>query len=215
MKGNKVIAVIPALNEEKTIANVINSVKTFVDDVVVIDDASLDNTASLSKNLGATVLSHDKTVGYDCSINDGFALAFDKKATVIFTFDADGQHIASDIPKIVQPILNGEADLVVGKRPVCARLMEHIFSFFSRIKIGVSDPLCGLKAYHVNIYKETGYFDNISSIGTQLMFEAGKKGYKIRERHIGLNKRVDDSRFGKRIKANYKIFKAIIRTLFI
>jgi hypothetical protein len=115
----------------------------------------------------------------------------------------------------VQPILDGKADLVVGRRPVHARFMEYIFSFFSKIKTGISDPLCGLKAYHVNIYKDIGYFDNISSVGTQLMFKAGKRGYKIIERDIHLNKRIDDPRFGKKIKANYKIFKAIIKTLFI
>jgi len=214
MDENKVIAVIPALNEEGTISKVIKGVKKYVDEIILVDDASTDKTAIIAQQEGAIVLSHKKNQGYDKSIDDGFALAVKRGATIIFTFDGDGQHDPADIPKIIEPILNKEADVVVGKRPHYARIAEYLFSFIAKIKANVDDPLCGLKAYHIGVYNDIGYFDRISSIGTQLMFNAKRRGYRVVQRNITLNERDDIPRFGRRVEANWKIFKAIIKILF-
>lgn len=214
MAEEKVIAVIPALNEEKTISTVIKGVKKHVDEIILVDDASTDKTAIIAQREGAIVISHKKNQGYDKSIDDGFALAAERAATIILTFDGDGQHDPGDIPEIVKPILDGEADVVVGKRPHCARIAEYLFALITRIKANIDDPLCGLKAYHIKIYKDIGYFDTITSIGTQLMLNAKRSGYRVVQRNITLNDRGDIPRFGKRVKANWKIFKAIIKTLY-
>ena len=214
MAKQKIIVVIPALNEEKTISGVIQGVKQYVDEIILVDDASLDKTPVIARKEGAIVISHKKNRGYDKSIDDGFALAAGRGATVILTFDGDGQHNPADIPRIVAPILKGNADVVVGKRPYHARITEHIFAFIAKMKVGIDDPLCGLKAYHVKVYKDVGYFDEISSIGTQLMFNAKKRGYELVQEDITLNKRIDTPRFGKKIKANWEIFKAILRVTF-
>ena len=213
MTEKKVIAIIPALNEEKTISKVINGVKKYVDEIILIDDASMDKTPIIAQKEGAIVFSHKENQGYDKSIDDGFVLAAKRGAMIILTFDGDGQHNPEDIPKIIEPILNGEADVVIGKRPRYARIAEYIFAFIAKIKTNVDDPLCGLKAYHINVYKDVGYFDRISSIGTQLMFNAAKRGYRVTQRSIIINERDDVPRFGKRIKANLKILKAIAKTI--
>lgn len=215
MDGNKVIAVIPALNEEKTISKVIMDVKKYVDEIILVDDASTDKTAIIAQREGASVLSHKKNQGYDKSIDDGFALAAKRGATIILTFDGDGQHNPEDIPKITEPILNGKADVVVGKRPHYARMTEYLFALIAKIKANIDDPLCGLKAYHINVYKDIGYFDRISSIGTQLMFNAKRMGYRVIQKDITLNERDNIPRFGKRVKANWKIFKAIVKTVYL
>lgn len=213
MTEKKVIAVIPALNEEKTISKVIKGMKEYVDEIILVDDASIDETSIIAQKEGAIVISHKKNRGYDKSIDDGFALAAKRGAMIILTFDGDGQHNPKDIPKIIEPILNGEADVVAGKRPHCARIAEYLFAFIAKIKTNIDDPLCGLKAYHINVYKDVRYFDRISSIGTQLMFNAAKRGYRVTQRSIIINERDDVPRFGRRIKANWKILKAIIRTM--
>jgi len=215
MAEKKVIAVIPALNEEKTVSKVITGVKKYVDEIILVDDASTDKTAIIAQREGAIVLSHKKNQGYDKSIDDGFALAAKRGATIILTFDGDGQHDPEDIPKIIEPILNGEADVVVGKRPHYARIAEHLFAFVAKIKANIDDPLCGLKAYHINVYKDVGYFDRVSSIGTQLMFNAKRRGYVVVQKNITLNERGDVPRFGRRVKANLRIFKAIIKTIYL
>ncbi len=206
---SRVIAVIPALNEEKTIGRVLSSVNDYVDEIIVIDDGSKDNTAKISGEY-ASVIKHSKNRGYDNSLNDGFKLAKSKGADIIITLDADGQHLADDISNMVNPIINKEADVVVGKRPYKARFMEHIFANFGKKK-GITDPLCGMKAYKTEVYKDVGFFDCIKSIGTQLVFVAFKKGYKIKEIPIKLKKRKDSPRFGKRLKANFKLFCAFMR----
>jgi len=213
MNKQEIIAIIPALNEEKTISEVIRGVGRYVDEIILVDDASTDKTADVAREKGAVVLSHTKNKGYDKSINDGFALAKRRGAKVLLTFDADGQHNPQDIPKLIKPILDEEADVVVGKRPYHSRIAEYLFSLVAKLKVGIDDPLCGIKAYHIDVYSDIGYFDKISSIGTQLMFNAKRNGYRIIQREITLNKREDTSRFGRRVKANWKIFKAIIKTL--
>jgi glycosyltransferase involved in cell wall biosynthesis len=212
--SKKITAVIPALNEENTIGRIIQGIKKYTDEVVLVDDGSSDNTAAIARESGATVVSNNVNLGYDKSIDRGFSVAAQNGADVIFTMDADGQHIPDDIPMMVEPVLSGAADVVVGRRPYHARITEYLFGIVAKTKIGIDDPLCGFKVYSVKVYKDIGYFDRISSIGTQLLFNAKKKGYRIIQKDISLNKREDEPRFGRRIKANWKIFKAIIITLF-
>jgi len=213
MDNQKTIAVIPALNEEMTIAEVIRGVKRYVDEVILVDDGSTDNTADIASKQGAIVLSNKRNQGYEPSIENGFALADKRKATIVLTFDEDGQHHPEDIPKIIEPILNGEADIVAGIRPFYPRITEHLFAVVSKIKANIKDPLCGLKAYHIKVYKDIGYFDKISSIGVQFVFNAKKRGYRITQRNITIRERKDVSRFGRRFKANWKILKAIVKTI--
>ena len=213
MNKPKIIIIVPVLNEERTIARVIKGIKRYADEIIVVDDASNDKTAVVAQQEGAFVISHKENQGYDRSLDNGFALAAKRGATVILTFDGDGQHKPEDIPRFIEPILNNEADIVVGKRPRYARIAEHLFAFISRIKADIDDPLCGLKAYHINVYKDIGYFDRISSIGTQLVFNAKKRGYRIAQKDITLNTRGGITRFGKGISANWKIFKAIAKTM--
>jgi glycosyltransferase involved in cell wall biosynthesis len=208
----KVIAVIPALNEENTLGAVLSGLKDKVDEIILVDDCSKDKTGEIAANTGAVILRHDKNMGYDKSIDDGFGLAAKRGAQIILTFDADGQHNPDDVPKIIKPIVDGTADIVVGRRPYKARITEHLFAFIAKRRCGIEDPLCGLKAYDIKVYKDIGYFDRLSSIGTELMFRTSRKGYRIVQLDIRLNRRRDAPRFGRILKANWKIFKAIIKT---
>jgi len=207
---HKTVVVIPALNEEQTIANVIRNVKKYADEVIVVDDASKDQTPVIAIGEGAVVFSHAQNEGYDKSIEDGFYIAVKRKATIVVTFDADGQHCPEEIPMMVQPIIDDEADVVVGNRPYHARIAEYLYALMGKLKANLDDPLCGLKAYNIEVYKDIGYFDKITSIGTQLVFNAVKNGYRVVQRDIKLNARTDSPRFGRRIKGNFKLFKAIL-----
>ena len=213
MGEQKIIAVIPALNEEKTIAQVLNGVKSYVDEVILVDDGSTDKTAEIARGLGVVVVSNVTNLGYEPSINRGFSLAAENGATILLTFDGDGQHHPADIPKIVDPIIRGEADVVVGMRSRYPRVMEHLFAVIAKRRANIRDPLCGLKAYHIKVYRDIGYFDRNSSIGVQFVFNAKKKGYRVAQRPISINQREDESRFGKKLEANWKILKAIVKTI--
>lgn len=115
-KEMKCIAVIPCLNEERFIGNVVTRAKKHVDEVIVVDDGSTDNTSSIAEAAGATVVKHDKSRGAGAGTRTGFEAAIKKKAEIIVTLDGDGQHNADEIPILIQPVINGEADIVVGSR---------------------------------------------------------------------------------------------------
>lgn len=207
----KVFAIIPAFNEEKTISKVINGLNKYTNNIIIIDDASTDSTGLLAKQNGAIVLKHETNQGYDNSLDDGFKKAAELGADIIFSFDADGQHSPQDIPKLINPIINNKTDISVGIRPKYARISEKLLAIISMKKANIKDPLCGFKAYKIKVYNDIGYFDKIQSIGTQLMFEAINKGYKVTSVNIQVNERADQSRFGRKLKGNWRILKAIIK----
>jgi len=209
----KIIVVIPALNEEKTVRSVIIESKKYADQVIVVDDASTDNTREIAQEVGVTVLSYSESRGYDKALEAGFDSALKHGANIIVTLDADGQHDPKQIPMIVEPILNGEANIVVGKRPRYNRISEYLFGLVGKVILGIDDPICGFKAYDSAVYMDIGYFDKISSVGTELMFNAWRKGYKIAQRDIISNKREGVCRLGMRIQANWIVLKAIWRIL--
>jgi len=211
-KLEKVIAIIPALNEEKTIEGVLQRVKRYVDEIVLIDDGSRDKTSEIASKY-AIVSKNPQNLGYDKSLANGFEIARKRGATIVVTLDADGQHLPEEIPLFTNQILNGEAEVVVGKRPYKARFMEEIFGNYAKRKIGIGDPLCGFKSYNIGVYDKIGFFDNIQSIGTQLLFTASKLGYKIKEIPISLNERKGTTRFGRQIRGNIKLFKAYKRLI--
>jgi glycosyltransferase involved in cell wall biosynthesis len=214
MSTDRVIAVIPALNEQETIASVVTGLEHYVDEVVVVDDGSTDDTAEKASDAGATVVSHERNRGYDRSLADGFQMAADKQATIIVTFDADDQHCPEDIPAVLSPIQSDEAAVVIGKRPNPARITEALFAVYTRARFGVTDPLSGFKSYRTDVYRDVGHFSPYTSVGTHLMLEAHKRGYKIAEVDIQFEDRHDDSRFGQSLEANWKILCAMVRSIY-
>lgn len=112
----KVAAAIPALNEEASIAKVIVGLKKIVDDVLVCDDGSRDETGEIARELGAVVVTHERNNGYGAAITTLFDLAKKMKADVLVTIDGDGQHDPLDIPALLEPIVSGTADIVIGSR---------------------------------------------------------------------------------------------------
>lgn len=207
----KIVAVIPAFNEEETISGVVENLKRFVDEVVVVDDASSDKTSEEAEKKSAIIVKNKENLGYDGAINEGFKQAAKINASIIFTFDADGQHVPEDILGLIAPIRNKEADVVVGIRPYNQRISEKIFSKYARKKIGIKDPLCGIKAYSAEAFDNIGYFDSLNSIGTELMFNCHKNGFKIKEVKVHMNKRQGKPRFGSAIKSNIRIFSALLK----
>ena len=111
-----VIAIVPAFNEEKTIGEVVQSLRPFVDKVIVIDDGSYDLTAKRAREAGAEVLAHLLNRGQGAALETGRQAALKSNADIIITFDADGQFNAEEIPALILPIKAGECDVVLGSR---------------------------------------------------------------------------------------------------
>jgi len=135
--------IIPAFNEEDTVANVVSVAKNYVDEILVVDDGSTDRTALRAKGAGAKVISHSSNQGYLVALRTGFK---EVRGSVIVTMDADGQHDSRHIPKITEPILKGEADLVLGIRRSHLSFWEKLITMLTRFRVQISDASTGFRA---------------------------------------------------------------------
>ena len=111
-----IIVGIPAFNEEKNIAVLIIQLKKIADKIIVCNDGSTDLTSKIAEELGATVINHEKNLGYGAAIRSIFLKSKELDGDILVTFDADGQHKIEDINRGISPIINEESDLVIGSR---------------------------------------------------------------------------------------------------
>ena len=213
MERSSLGIVMPALNEARTIANVVSLCKVY-GVPIVIDDGSYDDTGTLAEAEGAQVVRHAVNKGYDAALNSGFRMAAKLGCQYVITIDADGQHNPLLLGKFCE-LLDAGADIVVGNRNERARLAEHCFGFLAKIMYGLDDPLCGLKGYRMSIYKDLGHFDSYDSIGTELVLFAVRNGCRMEQVPIIVHDRVGTPRFGRRLYANYKIFRAMFLSFFV
>lgn len=116
MRKIEKIVVIAAYNEEKKVGKVVNDVSKFVDLIVVVDDGSKDKTAHVVKNKKAVVIKHPINLGQGAALQTGFDYAKKFNPRVVVTFDADGQFLAKEIPKMIKPIMERKVDMVLGSR---------------------------------------------------------------------------------------------------
>ena len=130
----KVSAVIPAYFEEKTIAYVVERCIPFVDEVIVVNDGSTDYTSLLARRVGAHVIEIERNMGVMHAIRRGMREA---SGDILVTLDADGQHDPAEIPKLVQPILDNEADLVMGSRPSFPYWSEWFLTWVTSLRVPV------------------------------------------------------------------------------
>jgi glycosyltransferase involved in cell wall biosynthesis len=206
----KIAIVIPAWNEAATIGRVVESVLAGRT-VIVVNDCSTDNTSDLARTAGAIVVEHESNRGYDAALQSGFEKADEIGMHIVVTFDADGQHDPDILDQITDPLIRDEADIVIGVRPEKARLGEAIFGLYTRFRFGVSDILCGLKGYRIEIYRQRGHFDSYGSIGTELAMVALKSNARVATVPVPIFERGDAPRFGQGLKANWRILKAMWR----
>jgi glycosyltransferase involved in cell wall biosynthesis len=204
---SRVAIVIPALNEERTIAGVVTAVSAF-GRAIVVDDGSTDATGALAAAAGAEVVRHAVNRGYDAALDSGFAAASRAGCDCIVTVDADGQHRPALIDEFLRAI-DGGADVVVGVRDRRQRFGEHAFAVVGRRLWGIDDPLCGMKAYRTGVYRALGHFDAYGSIGTELCLFAVRRGMRIMQVPVATRDRLDQPRFGRRWSANLRILRAL------
>jgi len=186
----KVIAVIPAYNEERTIREVIVMVKKNVDQVIVINDGSTDQTAKLAQEAGAEVYSHFLNRGLGAALITGFEAALKQGADIIITFDADGQHRPEDISRLIEPILKDEAEVVIGSRflekqpmPLSRRVYNLIANFITHLLFGlwVSDSQSGLRVFKRQALKKIKIQSDRMEVSSEIIREIKRNKLKLKE----------------------------------
>jgi glycosyltransferase involved in cell wall biosynthesis len=189
-----VVVGIPAFNEEKTIARVVMEAQKHAHVVVVCDDGSIDMTGEIAERLGAIVIYHERNLGYGAALQSLFKRAKELNANVLVTLDSDGQHDPAQIPRLVKPIEDGVAEVVLGSRfmdkngtadmPVYRQLGVKVITKLSNGsgKNTVSDSQSGFRAYSkVAMEKMGGMSENGMSASIELIRAVKKSGLKVRE----------------------------------
>ena len=187
----KITIGIPAYNEEKNIASIITKLKKITDSIIVCDDGSSDMTSDISKNLGAIVITHKKNMGYGVAINSIFQKAKEVNSDLLVTFDADGQHRVEDIEKVVEPIKNNIADLVIGSRfldnksdvPNYRKIGIKVITQVTNasIKKKLTDSQSGFRAYNKQVLSQISPSDIGMGISTEILIKSSSKGLRIME----------------------------------
>jgi len=155
----KCIAIIPALNEERQIASVVQDIKAQAPgfDVLVIDDGSMDRTAQVARDNGAFVVSHPFNMGYGVALQTAYKFAVKQGYDVLVQLDGDGQHDPAYITKLAHEVISGQCDVCVGTRfleglgyipPFLRRVGMVVFGYIASRATGrrVTDPTSGYQA---------------------------------------------------------------------
>lgn len=159
----KLLIILPAFNEAKVISQVLAQVKKAVaklpvqTEICVVNDGSSDNTAQVAKNSQATVLTHVINRGLGASLSTGLEYAKQIQADFAITMDSDGQHDPDDLITVLKPLLNKQADVIIGSRllqptgkmPLLRRINNQAFNLLTRLLFGVvtTDSLSGFRGF--------------------------------------------------------------------
>ena len=182
---------IPVYNEEKNIASLIVKLKKLGYDIIVCNDGSTDLTAEIAEKMGVIVVNHPKNLGYGAGIRSIFLKAKELDIDILVTFDGDGQHRTEDISKIIEPILKGEADIVIGSRflnddstvPDYRKIGIKTITGLTNIvtKKKITDSQSGFRAYNKKAIQEITPSDYGMGVSTEILIKADKKSLKITE----------------------------------
>ena len=227
--GILVSIVIPALNEEGNLGNVLVDLKNFVEqsrlsnEIIVVNDGSTDKTKEIAIQNGAKVISNRGNQGKGYSLKCGFKSA---RGEIIVTMDADGSHDPKDIAKLILPILNG-FDIAIGSRFNTEKGRQtttqvnlfgnRLINLVFRIITGtvVTDTQSGFRAYKSKVLKEIIINSKGYEIETELTLKPIINGYSLKEVPIFVRPRVIGVSRLNPLKDGLKILKRIIQVAFI
>ncbi len=186
-----IVAVIPAYNEERFIGSVVLKALQYVDAVIVVDDGSQDDTAEIAKNAGAVVVQHQTNRGKGAALNSGFAKARALGARAVALLDGDGQHQPDDIPKLIRPVLEQGADMVVGSRyldlksqiPLYRRVGQYISTTLTTVSSGVSstDSWSGYRAFSRRALERIYFHESGWGVDPEFQFKANELDLRVVE----------------------------------
>ena len=213
MKKNNLAILIPALNEENTIENVvINALK--IGKPIVIDDGSTDSTSELAYKSGAYVLVNKFNNGYESALSYGMQESIKLGFDFVLTMDADGQHSIESAELLIKN-MKKDFDIIIGVRNNKQRIIESFAGLIGKLLWNIDDPFSGLKLYRLSTCSKIGKFDTLNLIGSEMMMRGILLGLKIVTVDIEVLPRADKSRFGNLLKINIKLLRAIIILILI
>lgn len=213
----KVVCVIPAWNEEKNIVKVIKDVRSKVDEIVVVDDASTDNTYKLCKDQNVTVLRHVINRDQGAALKTGNDYALLHGADIVVHFDADGQFLAEDINEAVAIIKKDNADVVFGsrflgkdsnmpwvKKNILFPIARRVNYFLLGIKL--SDPQSGFRVMSRYAIEAVPVTQRGKAHCSEILHNVFKANLRVKEVPIT----VIYNRFGQNFSGGIRIVKDLL-----
>ena len=221
--NSKIVACIPAYNEGKYIGAVVKAAKQWASDVIVYDDGSTDDTRAVSEAEGATVLTNPRNRGYGFAIRFLLDHARKSDGDIIVTLDADGQHDASQIPRLIEPIVKGEVHVVIGSRfinnsdtvkvplyrSVGIKTITRLVQLASYTNL--TDAQSGFRAYSRLALADLDLFEDGMAISTEILIQAKQKGLKISEVPVTVDYKVEDSSTHNPIRHGVEVASSVLK----
>jgi glycosyltransferase involved in cell wall biosynthesis len=197
----KIVVVIPVYNEGPVIRQVITSLLKVVTTIIVVDDGSAIPVIKQLHDLPVVLLQHKVNLGQGAAIQTGLTYARKLRADIAITFDADGQHNEEDINSLLAPIINNEADVVLGSRflhdsvstvPFTKRFILQVARIINFLFSGVllTDAHNGLRALNRKALEKTNLTENRMAHASEFLFEI--KNHKLRWKEIPVHIRYTD-----------------------
>lgn len=193
----KIIIVMPAYNAELTLEKTYKDIpEGLMSEIILCDDQSRDRTVKIAKRLGLTVLLHDKNKGYGGNQKTLYQEALKRNSDVIVMLHPDYQYDSKKIPDLIQPILNKQADIVLGSRMLGKGALEGGMPFYKYISnkfltfcqnkalgLNLSEYHTGLRAYSSDFLKKVSWQGNSDDFlfDAQILIKAARLGMRIEE----------------------------------
>jgi glycosyltransferase involved in cell wall biosynthesis len=205
-KNKRTLAAIPGFNVGHTIGSVVLKAKRYVDEVLVIDDGSTDDTVKVAEYAGAKVLRHKKNMGYGAAIQSCFRYARENDFDVMVIIDGDAQHDADRIPAVMEPVIENGTDVSIGSRFVNGNghdvpryrrvgigILTKLANAASKEKHRVSDGQSGFRAYSRNAILHINPKDDDMGVSAEILMQGSKKNLAYEEIPISCRYDVDGS----------------------
>ena len=187
------LACIPAYNEENNIKKTIRDVAKFVDQIIVYDDGSNDNTVSEAENAGAYVIKNQNNLSKGAALKELFKFAKLTNVDIMVTIDADGQFVADEIPKLLKPITEQKSDVVVGYRfddksemPKYRKFGNEFLDKITNLAedLGVRDTQSGFRTYSKKAINAISFTTDGFGVDSEILISAAKNNLKITEEKV-------------------------------
>ena len=216
----KILVIIPAYNEAENIHAVLDDLRSFRGDPLVVNDGSTDNTAAVAKSLGAQVISHPFNLGIGGTIQTGLKYARERGYDLAIQFDGDGQHRADQIFKIIDLVQRGEADLVIGSRTlpggykmgVTRWMGSRLFHWLIRTLSGhtIEDPTSGFRCYGKRTIQLFSRFYTDDYPEVESIITAARSGLRVVEVPVLMRGRLSGNSSITRRKSAYYMLKVTL-----
>ena len=184
-----VCAVLPALDEAPAIGRVVRGLRSHVDQVLVVDDGSIDGTSEEAERAGARVIRHAGTRGKGCALRTGLAWVLEQPYSHVLLMDADGQHSTEDVPALVAAGERYEADLVIGERSFsrhampAARYYANVIGSWALSKfigVPVGDTQSGFRLVRCDVLRGLDFTARGYEIETEMLIRLSRRGARLR-----------------------------------